>query len=274
MTEGEGGPGLPLSPTERPRATLLGSAQGVKLSVEYTCLRFKVRDHVAHMTFDSPANNAFASSQEWELLHALESIQTDDDIRVALLTGAGDVFGGGLDRRDDAFDAAGYYERSIKLLDAWLRVDKPIVVAYNGPGSLTLVLASDIVVAERHLEIRDAHVVFGAPVATGTYLWPLSTGLAKAKRLLLTGDGLSAEQAERMGLIAEVVDTGASKARALELATKIAALEPTGVQKSKRALNEWLIQAWGPIFKHALALEFLHFPEALFAGFHPPQSTG
>lgn len=231
----------------------------------YTFLSFEVRDHVAHMTFDSPStNNNFALSQEWELFDALDRIHTDDDIHVAIVTGTGEFFGGGNHHTDDPFSASGYYERSIKLFGAWLRVEKPIVVAYNGPGNLTFALLSDIVIAERHLEIKDPHVLVGVPAATGSYMWPQSTGLAKAKRYLLTGEGITADEAERIGLIAEVVDTGASKARALELATQIAALDPTGVQKSKRALNEWMVQAWGPIFKHALSLEFLHFPTGLF----------
>lgn len=236
------------------------------MSSEYTFLNYEVRDHVAHVTFDSPStNNTYAMGQEWEIFDMLERVQNDPDVHAVALCGAGDIFGGSSNHSDAPFSGALFYERSIKLFGAWLKVDKPIVVAYHGPGILTLPLLSDIVIVERHIEIKDTHVHLGVPAATGAYMWPMSIGLAKAKRYLLTGDTMSAEEAERLGLIAEVVDTGASKQRARELAAQIAALDPTGVQKSKRALNEWMQVAWGPIFKHALSLEFLHFPEDLFA---------
>lgn len=237
------------------------------MSDSYSFLDYEVRDHVAYVTFNSPdTGNAFARSEEWEIFDALRRVHEDADVRVAVVTGAGDVFGGGNHHSDDPFDGASYYERSIELFGGWLAVEKPIVVAFNGPGNLTFALLSDIVIAERHVPIRDSHVLLGVPTATGSYMWPLSTGLATAKRYLLTGDTITADQAREIGLIAEVVDTGQSKARAAELAQQIAALDPTGVQKSKRALNEWMKVAWGPIFKHALALEFLHFPKSLYPG--------
>ncbi|MCU1504749.1 MAG: enoyl-CoA hydratase [Ilumatobacteraceae bacterium] len=232
----------------------------------YTFLDYDLRDHVAYVTFDSPSTkNTFALSQEWELFDMLRRVQEDDDVRAVVLTGSGEDFGGGSHHSDDPFDGASYYERSLKLFGAWLAVEKPIVVAFNGPGNLTFALLSDIVVAERHVEIKDPHVILGVPAATGSFMWPMSTGLAKAKRYLLTGTAITADEAERIGLISEVVDTGLSKARAAEIAVHIAGLDPNGVQKSKRALNEWMRQAWGPIFKHGLSLEFLHFPEHLFA---------
>jgi enoyl-CoA hydratase/carnithine racemase len=140
-------------------------------------------------------------------------------------------------------------------------VDTPIVVALNAKAMLTLPLLSDIVIAERHVEFNDKHVLSGVPTATGSFLWPMSIGLVRSKRYLLTGDSFSAEEAERFGLVAEVVDTGASKTRATELAEAIAELDPTGVQMTKRALNEWVRVSWGPIFKHGMGLEFLHFPD-------------
>ena len=230
----------------------------------YEFLRFEVIDHVAHMTFDSPSTgNRYRPENEWELFDALDRIQTDDEIHVAVVTGAGDEFGGGAKRDNDPFVASSYYERSLKLFEAWSRVDTPIVVALNSKAMLTLPLLSDIVITERHVDFNDVHVLLGVPTATGSFLWPMSTGLARAKRYLLTGDVFSAEEAERIGLVAEVVDTGASTARAVELAERIAALEPTGVKMTKRALNEWVRVSWGPIFKHALGLEFIHFPSRM-----------
>jgi hypothetical protein len=68
----------------------------------------------------------------------------------------------------------------------------------------------------------------------------------------------------RENRVNEVVSKGRSKERAAELAVQIAKLDPIGVQMTKRALNEWVQMFWGPIFKHALGLEVVHFPVAAY----------
>ena len=231
------------------------------MAADYTFLTYKVDGHVAHVTF---GGSGYARSQEWELFDVLHRVDTDEDVHVMVVSSAAESFGGGNHHDDDPFDGGDYYERAIKLFGAWMRVGKPIIIALSGPGSLTLALLSDIVVAERQVEIKDPHVVLGVPAATGSFLWPQSVGLARAKRHLLVGDGISAQEAVDIGLIAEVVDTGQALTRSMELAAQIAALAPSGVQKSKRALNEWMEQAFTPILKHGLGLEFLHFPAGLF----------
>jgi len=237
--------------------------KGGTVSATYGFLRFDVEDAVAYMTFDDPESaNRYSRDQEWELFDALSQIRRRKDIHAVVVTGEGDHFGGGANRRDDTVNVAQYYERALRLFDEWSRLDTPVVVALNGPGQLTLPLLSDIVIAERHVRICDRHVLSDIATATGSFLWPMSTGLAKAKRYLLVGDTLSADEAQRIGLISEVVDTGSSKSRACEIATTLARLEPTGVQMTKRALNEWVRASWGPIFKHAMGLEFVHFPDS------------
>jgi enoyl-CoA hydratase len=233
------------------------------VSEAYTFLRYEASNHIASVTFASPeTGNMYLRDQEWELFDVLRRISEDDAIHVAVVTGDGEAFGGGNPRKGDPYSAPGYYERAMRLFEEWTRVDKPIIVALNGPGLLTLPLLSDVVVAERHVTIVDPHVLSGVPSATGSFLWPMSTGLAKAKRYILSGEGISAEEAERIGLIAEVVDTGQSRPRAMQIAAGMAALEPVGVQMSKRALNEWVRIMWGPIFKHAMGLEFVFMPES------------
>lgn len=228
--------------------------------MDYEFLRFDVEQHVAKVTFASPdTGNKYRKDQEWELLDVLARIQKDPDVHVATFSGEGDEFGGGSDRRGDPYVASEYYERAHNLFDAWSRVDVPALVALHSPALLTLPLLSDIVVTEAHVDFVDTHVVAGITAATGAFLWPMSTGLNRARRYLLTGDRLSAVEAERIGLVAEVVESGASKARVAELAAQIAALPNAGVRMTKRALNEWVRQSWGPIFKHALSLEFIHF---------------
>ncbi len=234
----------------------------------YSFFRVEVEGGVATVTFNSPDNgNKWARAQEWEIVELPSDLAGDERIRAVVLAGSGDTFSGGAHHGDDPFDAFDYYDRSIKIFRSYLDLDKPMVAAVNGPAGgsgLTLAMFCDIVVAEQHVEFKDAHVVGGVASATGPFQWPPSIGLLRAKRYLLTGDGFSAEEAERMGLVSEVVPTGQSLARAKALAAQLAALRPESLQATKRSLNQWMRMAYGPVFEHALALEFLTFPEGRY----------
>jgi len=116
------------------------------------------------------------------------------------------------------------------------------------------------VIAERQARIRDAHVNAGLVSATGSLLWPMSTGVLRAKRWLLTGDWLDADEAERIGLVTEVVDTGVSLRRATEYAEHLAALRPEALWLTKRAINNWLLSNVREVFAPAFAAEIALFP--------------
>lgn len=234
---------------------------------KYDFFKIDVADGIATVMFNRPdRGNNWALAEEHEFYSLPNDLATDPNIKAMILTGAGDVFSGGAHHSDDPFDAFDYYDRSCRLFGAWMNIDKPVVVAVNGAiggSGLTLAMFGDIVVAERHVAFGDPHVKGGVASATGPFQWPPSVGLMRAKKYLLTGESFSAELAEQMGLISEVVDTGTSLARAREYATTLAALPPAAVQATKRNLNQWLRVAFGPIFQHALSLEFMTFPVAL-----------
>jgi enoyl-CoA hydratase len=224
-------------------------------------LGVEIDDGVASVTFN---RNTWAKAEEWELSQVLDDVRDDDGIRVMLLRGKGDTFCGGAHHSDDPFDAFGYYNRSIQLFNRFIDLDKPLVIAVNGPASgsgLTFAMFGDIVYAERHVVFRDAHVLGGVVSATGPFQWPPSIGLLRAKRYLLTGDEFSAEVAQEMGLVTEVVDTGTSIKQAGDMARRLAAIRPAAVQGTKRALNQWLRMAFVPVFQTGLSLEFMRFPE-------------
>jgi enoyl-CoA hydratase len=232
----------------------------------YSFLKVEFDDGVAIIRFNRPDNgNRWARSDEWELAQVFSDVRADE-VRAIVLTGSGDTFCGGAHHSDDPFDAYDYYNRSIELFGTVLNLDTPLVVALNGTASgsgLTLAMFGDIVIAEEHVQFSDAHVNGGVVTATGSFLWPPSIGLLRAKRYLLTGDAFSANDAERWGLVTEVVPRGASFDRALEFARRFASMPASGVQGTKRALNTWLKVAFGPVFQHALSLEFMSFPAEL-----------
>lgn len=226
----------------------------------YSFLGVEVSDGVATVRFN---RNTWALAEEWELFRIVEDLRSDGDVRAVVLTGTGDTFCGGAHHGDDPFDPFGYYDRSSRLFGSFVDLDKPMVVAINGPASgsgLTLAMLGDIIFAERHIVFRDAHVLGGVVSATGPFLWPPSMGLLRAKRYLLTGDEFSATEAQSMGLVTEVVEPGTSLKHASDMARRLADIRPEAVQGTKRALNQWLRQAFGPVFQTALSLEFMTFP--------------
>jgi enoyl-CoA hydratase len=231
----------------------------------YSFLQVEVRDSVAYITFNRPdIGNKWSRAEEWEIPKVMHDLQAADDVRVVVWTGSGDTFCGGAHHSDDPFNAFDYYNRSVEIFGQFVDIDKPMVMAINGTASgsgLTFAMFGDIVVAERHVVFRDAHVLGGVVTATGPFQWPQSIGLLRAKRYLLTGDPFSADEAERMGLINEVVDSGTSLQRATAFANQIASLSPAAIQGTKRALNRWMKLSFSPVFEHALSLEFMRFPQ-------------
>lgn len=139
---------------------------------------------------------------------------------------------------------------------------KPIVSAIHGPcvgAGLAVALLADVSVAARSARLLDGHVQLG--VAAGDHaaiIWPLLCGLNKAKYHLLTGESVSGEEAERIGLVSLCVPDDELLDRAWAVAHKLAAGSPTAVRWTKYALNNWL-RLMGPTFDTSLALEFLGF---------------
>lgn len=88
-------------------------------------------------------------------------------------------------------------------------------------------------------------------------IWPLTMGLTKAKRFLMTGDSIDAEEAERLGLVTEVVSSDRSLQRATQVARRFADGPQTAIRNTKMALNQWLRLAQTTSFDFSLALEFL-----------------
>ena len=226
----------------------------------YLFLEVEVRDHVAIATMSHP-DYSHAERDDWTTL--IEEVKHDDDIRSLVITGWGRPKRGPVPGAFEDFDAFTYYERArLQPLAALLDLDKPVVMALDGnPGVLSIPLTGDILIAERQLEFSDPHVLIGTSSATQPYLWPLNTGLLRAKKYILTGKFLSAEEAYEIGLVSDVVDEGKSLELALEYATHFASLRPETVQVTKRALNQWLRTFHTSIFENALMMEFMTFPK-------------
>ncbi|WP_162941946.1 enoyl-CoA hydratase-related protein [Desertimonas flava] len=214
--------------------------------------------------------NALRRADHDELTQLLRTVPEDDDTRVLVLRGAGRSFcvGGDLGLVEET--VRGDHRARLRtqrmardLVQAQIDLEKPVVVAVQGQCSgagAALALLCDIIVAERSATFADGHVRHGMAAGDGGVLTlPLAMGIVRAKRYLLSGDWFGAEEAERCGLVTEVVDDGASFERAMEWAERLSALNPAAVQLTKRAVNGWLAHGMTTAFNLGLAFETLSF---------------
>lgn len=216
---------------------------------DYQSLAVTIEGSVCHIRLNQPdTRNAIDHRMHDELIALFGSVASGGDIRVLLLSAAGKVFCAGGDFDLILADRADLSRRERMrkdgqdLFDGLTQCPLPLVVALHGEAvglGATLVLGADVVVASRNARISDPHVVIGLAAGDGgCALWPQAVGFLRAKRYLLTGDRLNAEQAHAMGLVTDLVDTPEDVPEAaLQIARRIAALPPLAVQATKRTLN-------------------------------------
>ncbi|MPZ60574.1 MAG: enoyl-CoA hydratase [Propionibacteriales bacterium] len=229
-------------------------------------LRVEIRNRILFITFNRPDKlNACNAAGHDEMPRVLREFGATDEADVAVVTGAGRAFsvGGDFDlveevNHDPAGRIPGLISSASELVRAHIDLDKPIVAAINGPAfgaGAAFGLLCDFIVMEQQARISDGHLR-GALAAGdgGVLIWPLAVGMVKAKQYLLTADWVTADEAERLGLVTEVVEEGESLARATEIAERLAKAPQVALRYTKRALHHWLRQAW-PIFDHSLSLE-------------------
>jgi enoyl-CoA hydratase len=212
--------------------------------------------------------NAADQVMHRELAEIWRDVDSDPEVGVALLRGAGQAFSAGGDLAmveaitQDFELRAKIWKEARDLVYNIINCGKPVVSAIEGPAvgaGLVAGLLADVSVAAKNARIIDGHTRLG--VAAGDHaaiVWPLLCGLAKAKYYLLLCEPISGAEAERIGLVSCTCEDGKAYETALEIARKLAAGAPNAVRWTKYALNNWLRLA-GPTFDASLALEFLGF---------------
>lgn len=237
---------------------------------ELDFFEFEWDDRILIATLNRPdRRNTIGIADHPQLPRLLRAVADDDDVEVLLLRGAGAAFslGGHYETLEELLDdprAVLRVQREVRaMIQAHIDLEKPVVAAVHGRvsgGGFAMAMLSDIIIAERGTQFADGHVRFGMAAGDGgALIWPLSAGLVRAKRYLLTGDWMDAEEAERLGMITELVDDGECHARGLEWARRLASLNPTAVQLTKRALQNWLALGMHTALDVSLAYEMLTF---------------
>jgi enoyl-CoA hydratase len=196
--------------------------------------------------------NAINKVMRDELTQTFATIGADTSANVVVLTGAGRGFCSGIDVRnfaaktveasDPAIDRLRFQEAMAALPQAVWDLPQPVIAAVNGPcvgAGFALCLASDIRICSTAATFGNGAILLGLSGAEMgmSYHLPRIVGTSVAADWMLTGRTVSAAEADRRGLVSELVESDRLIERALELASGIAELAPLGVQLTKRALH-------------------------------------
>lgn len=218
-----------------------------------TPLTVERRGHVLLMGLNRPEKrNAFNIELLIELGRAYERLERDDDLRCGVLFAHGEQFTGGLDLAEVGpalADGTLHFPEDAR--DPWRNDGKrwttPVVAATQGwcmTLGIELLLAADIRVASADSRFAQLEVQRGIyPFGGATFRLPRAAGWGNAMRWLLTGDEFGADEAHRIGLVQEVVESGTQLDRAVALAERIATRSaPLGVratlESAQLALSE------------------------------------
>ena len=208
-------------------------------------------ERIAIITMNRPEKlNALSYELAMELEEELTNIENDEEVRAVILTGAG----------PRAFSAGGDIMQMVKSTPEEMAArtevrreanwhlatfPKPIIGAINGltygaGAQLTTML--DIRIGCEHAEIQFLAAKYGR--ANSTWSLPLVVGMPKARELLYTGRPVKAEEAERIGLLNQLVPCAALRDSALAMAKQIADNDPRMVQGIKKLLNDDVGLSW------------------------------
>ena len=200
----------------------------------------------AAITSDHPVNGV-DEQMHTELALVFNCLQRDSDSDIIILTAKGRAFcaGGDFDwfeeqiNHPERFRAIGWDAKQI--VTTLLNMEKPILCRMNGAAAglgATIAMLCDIIIADETAKIGDPHVKVGLVAGDGgALIWPQLIGFAKAKELLMTGDLLSAKEAERLGLINYAVPAADLDAKVAELVAKLQANPKWAVRWTKTTAN-------------------------------------
>jgi enoyl-CoA hydratase/carnithine racemase len=209
---------------------------------------YEKKDHVAYVTLNRPhALNAYSIQMRDELHEVLRAIKDDDEVRVAIVKGAGDkAFCAGADLTEFLTAPSATKARQIRFRrDLWklfLSMPQPLIAAVHG-----YVLGSGMEIAACcDIRIASEDAVFGLPEvglgiipgAGGTQTIPRLIGLSRSLEMLLTNRWIPADEAHRFGLVNKVVPKGEHVKTAEEIALRIASFYPEAVRRAKEAITK------------------------------------
>ncbi|MBO6689762.1 MAG: enoyl-CoA hydratase/isomerase family protein [Henriciella sp.] len=214
----------------------------------YTRFTFERDDRVltAAITSDHPVNGVDAAMHE-ELGRIFTDLQRDSGSDIIILTGKGRAFcaGGDFDWFEEQISQPRKFRdiawEAKRIVTSILDMEKPMICRLNGAAAglgATIALLCDMIVSDEKALIGDPHVKVGLVAGDGgAVIWPQLVGFAKAKELLMTGDMLTAAEAQQLGLINYAVPTDQLDAKVAELVGKLQGNPKWAVRWTKTVTN-------------------------------------
>ena len=214
----------------------------------YENVKVEKKNQIAYVTIDRPkVLNALNMQTMSELREVFTQIKDDPEVRVAILTGAGEkAFVAGADinelQKNNAVEAKAYTHRGQAVLELIENLGKPVIACINGfalGGGCELALACTMRLALESAKLGQPEVKLGIIGGYGgTQRLPRLVGKGLALQMLLTGEMMSAQEAHRIGLVNEVVPPAQLISRAEDIAKKIIANGPLAIQYTLEAVNK------------------------------------
>jgi enoyl-CoA hydratase/carnithine racemase len=238
---------------------------------EQNVLKKKTENHIGFLTLNRPEQaNALNRALFLALRNEMEALENDDDVRVIVMTGAGEeAFCAGIDLKERAqlpkHEILLFRERIIKpCFDALRSSPKPLIAAVNGVafgGGAELALVCDMRVASERARFGQTEIRWGMIPACGAcQRLRMIVGIGRAKEIILTGREVGVDEALQWGIYNRVVPAGRLMDEARRLALDIARNSPVAVKQAKKAVD------MGAHILESLEFEFEASKACYFAG--------
>lgn len=250
------------------RAAVAGNVGAVPPKPEeFKFVRFRVEGEVARLTLDRPDHNMLNERMLSELAAGIDSLDGRGDVKLIVLDSAGQSFCGGIELGEytprRAFQVLDAFQRAFT---AMLDTAKPLLVAVNGPafgGGAELAALGDLVVATPRAKFAQPEISLGIFPPLGAAILPYIVGQKRALELVLTGEVISAERAQNLGLVNRVVAEDKLAATVKEMSAQVTAHSGAALTMAKKAilgstglsLREGVRQSMGVFLNELSALE-------------------
>ncbi len=236
---------------------------------KYQSIKASRDRRVLTLTLSNPAKlNAVDGRMHHELSQIFYDVQDDTKTDIVILTGEGAAFSAGGDiewmrRSAEGLEPGPGPIEGKKIIFGLLDLEKPLIAKVRGPAiglGCTIALFCDVIFASDTARFADPHVKVGVVAGDGgAVIWPQLVGYARAKEYLMTGDPLTASEAERIGLINHVVPDAELDARVQAFATKLANGAPQAIKYTKVSVNLALKALAHTVLDASMAYEMVTF---------------
>lgn len=215
---------------------------------------FEIKNNIAFITFNRPEKyNAFNREMALLMQNKLDECKENNSIRCVYITGAGKAFSSGQDL-DEVVDPNGpsvvniLAEHYNPIVSKIRYMDKPVIAAVNGVAAgagANIAIGCDIALATQSAVFIQAFSKIGLiPDSGGTFFLPRLIGLQKSLALAMLGDKVSADEAERLGMIYKVFSDDIFEAEAMKIATTLSLMPTKALHFIKKAMNQSFISSF------------------------------